>query len=107
MYLLTHSSSPAVVVAVVVRSKEFEISRFAFLLLPLCPLTLSAAMLTVNLSLIVAEQGNATFQLLGMASGPNAVNLDTMNIYFNDGANKLDDTPDSPGWKSPAPSFNP
>jgi len=56
---------------------------------------------------LLAPGGDATFQLLGMASGPHAINLDAMNIHFNDGANKLDDTPDSPGWRSPAPSFNP
>ena len=57
-----------------------------------------------DLSLMVGKQavtGMTTFKLLGMASGPNAIDPEAMKIYFNDGSNKLDSTPDSPGSKDP------
>ena len=57
-----------------------------------------------DLSLMVCKQavsGMTTFEQLGMASGPNAIDRESMNIIFNDGSNKLDTTPESPGSKDP------
>jgi len=48
-----------------------------------------------------AVSGMTTFEQLGMASGPNAIDRESMNIIFNDGSNKLDTTPESPGSKDP------